>query len=73
MVDVPPKFRPFWPRSQQEALTTLELGVVLRQAMHRIKDKERFTGSPSAVEVSYVTQFPMPDGSEWEITVKRRA
>lgn len=70
MVDVPPKFQPFWPRNRQEMILTVELGVVLRQAMHRILDRERFTGPD--VDVAYTTNFPMPDGTEWEVEVRRK-
>ncbi len=46
------------------------LGVVMLTGFGFIARAEKFTG-PQIVN-TYHTHFPMPDGSEWEMTLKRR-
>lgn len=57
---------------EQHSFATLEaLGIVLAEGMERVTQIEQVVGT-EGFDHKYVTSFPMPDGSEWEIEVKRK-
>jgi hypothetical protein len=63
------------PKSKAEVALAVQLGTVLRHGMNEVDRMDSFTrGEPvdgHTVENAYRTHFPMADGREWEITVKR--
>lgn len=58
------------PNTPQEAQELLTLGLVVKYGMAEIDRLQRLTGD--GIEHTYRTHFPMPDDTEWELTVKRR-
>lgn len=58
-------------REQYSRATLEELGIILVDGMHRVAQLERVVGT-EGFDHRYVTNFPMPDGSEWEIEVMRK-
>lgn len=54
------------PRAQE----LLALGVILRVGMAEVAEMERFAGTD--LDHVYNTHFPMPDGQEWEVQLRKR-
>ena len=63
------------PKTAGEVALAVQLGTVLRHGMNEVDRMTVFTGGGPVdghtVENAYRTHFPMADGREWEITVKR--
>ena len=55
---------------RRNAMELISLGVVLRVGMDEIANMERFAGV--GLDNVYITHFPMPDGQEWEIELRKR-
>jgi len=48
-----------------------ELGKIVLHGMREVEAAERFTGT-DAIQNTYCTHFPLPDGREWEIEMRPR-
>lgn len=45
------------------------LAQIILHGMARVDRILRFTG-PNEIEHTYITHFPMPDGREWELSLR---